>query len=208
MGRKAVYIKQIEHLLSVGYEAKDIVKITNIPKGTIYRIVDQLREEAKTNFDQLMTKDYLYKYQMNLDNYSKTIIQCNIEIDTINTKYDQLEGIVMVDLESCPTDKYLARSTYLANLINIRNNRTIEIQKLIAQRDKSSEMKAKIFNSGPVVYRINQVVENKVLQPEMLKNQEPRVEFVNNTHIEEKIKDNDIISKEDLQVLKEMEENI
>ena len=207
MGRKAVYIKQIEHLLSVGYEAKDIVKITNIPKGTIYRIVDQLREEAKTNFDQLMTKDYLYKYQMNLDNYSKTIIQCNIEIDTINTKYDQLEGIVMVDLESCPTDKYLARSTYLANLINIRNNRTIEIQKLIAQRDKSSEMKAKIFNSGPVVYRINQVVENKVLQPEMLKNQEPRVEFVNNTHIEEKIKD-DIISKEDLQVLKEMEENI
>jgi len=208
MGRKAVYIKQIEHLLSVGYEAKDIVKITNIPKGTIYRIVDQLREEAKTNFDQLMTKDYLYKYQMNLDNYSKTIIQCNIEIDTINTKYDQLEGIVMVDLESCPTDKYLARSTYLANLINIRNNRTIEIQKLIAQRDKSSEMKAKIFNSGPVVYRINQVVENKVLQPEMLKNQEPRVEFVNNTHIEEKIKDDDIISKEDLQVLKEMEENI
>ena len=208
MGRKAVYIKQIEHLLSVGYEAKDIVKITNIPKGTIYRIVDQLRDEAKTNFDQLMTKDYLYKYQMNLDNYSKTIIQCNIEIDTINTKYDQLEGIVMVDLESCPTDKYLARSTYLANLINIRNNRTIEIQKLIAQRDKSSEMKAKIFNSGPVVYRINQVVENKVLQPEMLKNQEPRVEFVNNTHIEEKIKDDDIISKEDLQVLKEMEENI
>ena len=69
-------------------------------------------------------------------------------------------------------------------------------------------MKAKIFNSGPVVYRINQVVENKVLQPEMLKNQEPRVEFVNNTHIEEKIKDDDIISKEDLQVLKEMEENI
>ena len=65
-------------------------------------------------------------------------------------------------------------------------------------------MKAKIFNSGPVVYRINQVVENKVLQPEMLKKQ---VEFVNNTHIEEKIKD-DVISDEDLQVLKEMEENI
>ena len=205
MGRKAVYKKQIEHLLSVGYEAKDIVKITNIPKGTIYRIVDQLRDEAKTNFDQLMTKDYLYKYQMNLDNYSKTIIQCNMEIDTINAKYDQLEGIVMVDLESCPTDKYLARSTYLANLINIRNNRTIEIQKLIAQRDKSSEMKARIFNSGPVVYRINQVFENKIPQPEMFNEvnqlQESPMELVNN---EEK----NNISDEDLQVLKEMEEYV
>ena len=220
MGRKALHFKEIEHLLSVGYEAKDIVKITNIPKGTVYRIVDKLREEAKLNFDQLMTKDYLYKYQMNLDNYSKTIIQCNEEIATINTKYDQLEGMVMVDLESCPTDKYLARSTYLANLINIRNNRTIEIQKLVAQRDKSSEMKARIFNSGPVVYRINQVFENRIPQPEMFNEQTAKpIEFVNNAiHQEDTITDikGEIIdavesesaatvSEEDLQVLKEME---
>jgi hypothetical protein len=225
MGRKALHFKEIEHLLSVGYEAKDIVKITNIPKGTVYRIVDKLREEAKINFDQLMTKDYLYKYQMNLDNYSKTIIQCNEEIVIINAKYDQLERLVMEDLESTPPDKYLARSTYLANLINIRNNRTIEIQKLIAQRDKSSEMKARIFNSGPVVYRINQVVENKVLQPEMLNEvKAPElVEFVNDSvHQEDtNIKGEEVkevaeeptrrlseatnISEEDLQVLKEME---
>jgi hypothetical protein len=220
MGRKALHFKEIEHLLSVGYEAKDIVKITNIPKGTVYRIVDKLREEAKINFDQLMTKDYLYKYQMNLDNYSKTIVQCNEEIVIINAKYDQLERLVMEDLESTPPDKYLARSTYLANLINIRNNRTIEIQKLVAQRDKSSEMKARIFNSGPVVYRINQVVENKILQPEMLNEQKPLVEFVNDSVHQE---DTDIkgeiiveeavvvdstvesISEEDLLVLKEME---
>lgn len=220
MGRKALHFKEIEHLLSVGYEAKDIVKITNIPKGTVYRIVDKLREEAKLNFDQLMTKDYLYKYQMNLDNYSKTIIQCNEEIATINTKYDQLEGMVMVDLESCPTDKYLARSTYLANLINIRNNRTIEIQKLVAQRDKSSEMKARIFNSGPVVYRINQVFENRIPQPEMFNEQTAKpIEFVNNAiHQEDTITDIKgemidavesesaaTVSEEDLQVLKEME---
>ena len=159
-----------------------------------------------------MTKDYLYKYQMNLDNYSKTIVQCNEEIKTINTKYDQLERIVMESLEVCPPDKYLARSTYLANLINIRNNRTIEIQKLIAQRDKSSEMKAKIFNSGPVVYRINQVVENKVLQPEMLSEQSTQErtmpELVNNTEKVENIEENDVISEEDLQVLKEMEEDV
>lgn len=220
MGRKALHFKEIEHLLSVGYEAKDIVKITNIPKGTVYRIVDKLREEAKINFDQLMTKDYLYKYQMNLDNYSKTIIQCNEEIVIINAKYDQLERLVMEDLESTPPDKYLARSTYLANLINIRNNRTIEIQKLIAQRDKSSEMKARIFNSGPVVYRINQVVENKVLQPEMLNEAKAPelVEFVNDsvhqedtnikgtedTVVEEAVVI-ESISEEDLQVLKEME---
>ena len=225
MGRKALHFKEIEHLLSVGYEAKDIVKITNIPKGTVYRIVDKLREEAKINFDQLMTKDYLYKYQMNLDNYSKTIVQCNEEIVIINAKYDQLERLVMEDLESTPPDKYLARSTYLANLINIRNNRTIEIQKLIAQRDKSSEMKARIFNSGPVVYRINQVVENKVLQPEMLNDAKAPelVEFVNDSvHQEDtNIKGEEVkevaeeptrrlseatnISAEDLQVLKEME---
>ena len=222
MGRKALHFKEIEHLLSVGYEAKDIVKITNIPKGTVYRIVDKLREEAKINFDQLMTKDYLYKYQMNLDNYSKTIIQCNEEIVIINAKYDQLERLVMEDLDSTPPDKYLARSTYLANLINIRNNRTIEIQKLIAQRDKSSEMKARIFNSGPVVYRINQVVENKVLQPEMLNEAKAPelVEFVNDsvhqedTNIKGEIIDTveersaaieANISEEDLQVLKEME---
>ncbi len=220
MGRKALHFKEIEHLLSVGYEAKDIVKITNIPKGTVYRIVDKLREEAKINFDQLMTKDYLYKYQMNLDNYSKTIIQCNEEIVIINAKYDQLERLVMEDLDSTPPDKYLARSTYLANLINIRNNRTIEIQKLIAQRDKSSEMKARIFNSGPVVYRINQVVENKVLQPEMLNEAKAPelVEFVNDsvhqedtnikgtedTVVEEAVVI-ESISEEDLQVLKEME---
>ena len=185
---------------------KETSKITNIPKGTVYRIVDKLREEAKINVDQLMTKDYLYKYQMNLDNYSKTIVQCNEEIKTINAKYDQLERIVMESLEVCPPDKYLARSTYLANLINIRNNRTIEIQKLIAQRDKSSEMKAKIFNSGPVVYRINQVVENKVLQPEMLSEQ-----TMPEQTIEEKvenIEESDVISEEDLQVLKEMQEDI
>lgn len=233
MGRKALHFKEIEHLLSVGYEAKDIVKITNIPKGTVYRIVDKLREEAKLNFDQLMTKDYLYKYQMNLDNYSKTIIQCNEEIVIINTKYDQLEGMVMVDLESCPTDKYLARSTYLANLINIRNNRTIEIQKLVAQRDKSSEMKARIFNSGPVVYRINQVFENRIPQPEMFNEQTAKpIEFVNNAIHQEEIVVKDMrstdikgemivgdieeavvveisaattISEEDLLVLKEME---
>ena len=225
MGRKALHFKEIEHLLSVGYEAKDIVKITNITKGKVYRIVDKLREEAKINFDQLMTKDYLYKYQMNLDNYSKTIIQCNEEIVVINAKYDQLERLVMEDLESTPPDKYLARSTYLANLINIRNNRTIEIQKLIAQRDKSSEMKARIFNSGPVVYRINQVVENKVLQPEMLNDAKAPelVEFVNDSvHQEDtNIKGEEVkevaeeptrrlseatnISAEDLLVLKEME---
>ena len=154
-----------------------------------------------------MTKDYLYKYQMNLDNYSKTIVQCNIEIETVNKKYDELEKVVMESLEVCPVDKYIARSAYMTNLINIRNNRTIEIQKLIAQRDKSSEMKAKIFNSGPVVYRINQVVESKVLQPEMLNDQKPLKEFVNNTEKVEEIVEDKAISEEDLQVLKEMEEN-
>ena len=73
-------------------------------------------------------------------------------------------------------------------------------------------MKAKIFNSGPVVYRINQVVENKVLQPEMLSEQSTQErtmpELVNNTEKVEEIVENDVISEEDLQVLKEMEEDV
>ena len=223
MGRKALHFKEIEHLLSVGYEAKDIVKITNIPKGTVYRIVDKLREEAKINFDQLMTKDYLYKYQMNLDNYSKTIVQCNEEIVIINSKYDQLERLVMEDLESTPPDKYLARSTYLANLINIRNNRTIEIQKLIAQRDKSSEMKARIFNSGPemlneVTAKPIEFVNNAVHQEDTVKEivvdkgmEKSSLSEATSTNIKGEIIGDTVvdrsaaISAEDLQVLKEME---
>ncbi|MBT6868334.1 MAG: hypothetical protein HOA67_04980, partial [Candidatus Marinimicrobia bacterium] len=57
------------------------------------------------------------------------------------------------------------------------------------------------------VYRINQVVESKVLQPEMLNDQKPLKEFVNNTEKVEEIVEDKAISEEDLQVLKEMEEN-
>ena len=80
MGRKSQYFKTIENMMDVGYQAKDIIKITNIPNATVYRIVDKLRSESKLEFNELMEQDYLYKYQQNLSNLNKTIELCNSPI--------------------------------------------------------------------------------------------------------------------------------
>ena len=85
MGRKSVYIKQIEHLLSVGYEAKDIVKITNYleiqGKMNQYRFkihsICHLRNISKS--DPISETEYLF---------CKKIEECdkkyNSKIKTIN----------------------------------------------------------------------------------------------------------------------------
>ena len=66
MTRQSKYFAEIERLLKIGYEPKHIMALTNIPKPTVYRIVDKLRKEARYDFNNLMEKDFLYKYQQNL----------------------------------------------------------------------------------------------------------------------------------------------
>jgi uncharacterized membrane protein len=161
LARESAYFKEIERLLGIGYEAKHIMKISGIPQTTVYRIVDKLKKEARYDFKNLMEHDYLYKYQMNIENFSKTIQESNEEIEKINKKYNTLELMTMDELNSCPMDKVIARATLLSNLTNIQSNRTNELQKMINQRDKATELKAKVYNQGPVVYAVNEWINSK-----------------------------------------------
>jgi len=161
MSRKSKYFKEIERLLDIGYEPKHIMKMTGIPKTTVYRIVEKLKTEARGDFKQTMSHNYLWMFQMNLANYSKTIQECNEEIVRMNRKYDSLELLNMNALEGIAESKPMAKATLLANLTNIQSNRTSELTRLVAQRDKASTEKAKVFNQGPVVYAINEWVNSK-----------------------------------------------
>ena len=162
MARRSKYFKTVEHLLDTGYEAKDICKISGIPRATVYRIVDKLREEAKINFKDLMEKDYLYKYQRNLEELSKTVVECNEEIVKVHAKYDELDETTQEALDVVEQNKHISKAHLISNLISCRSSRTTEIIKLIAQRDKASEAKASLYNKGPVVYRINEFVQHKL----------------------------------------------
>lgn len=195
--------------MEVGYQAKDIIKITNIPSATVYRIVDKLRAEAKIDFKDLMEKDYLFKYQQNLDNLNKTIIECNEEIERVNVRYDEIEQQIAEMIEQVEPNKHVSKANFMANLISCRSGRTNEITKLIQQRDRASSEKARLFNSGPVVYRINEFVEHKMQQipPELV--QQPDE---SKTIIEEETDvievDSVEITDEDREVLEEMERDM
>ena len=189
-------------MMEVGYQAKDIIKITNIPHATVYRIVDKLRAEAKIDFKELMEKDYLFKYQQNLENLNRTIIQCNEEIIKVNVEYDLLRAETQELLEAVEPNKHVSKANFMTNLIAIRSGRTTEISKLIQQRDRASTEKARLFNSGPVVYRVNEYVENKLSQvPQMLKENVATDAPMNVPEIEDKVD----ISEEDQTILNEME---
>jgi len=160
MTRESKYFKEIERLLGIGYEPRDIIKITGIPRTTVYRVVDKLRRESRIEFKNLMRDDFLYKYQLTLENYSKTIQECNEEIVSMKKKYASLELLNMQALEGIPESKPMAKATLLANLNNIQSNRTTELTRLVAQRDKASTEKAKVYNQGPVVNAVHEWVNS------------------------------------------------
>ncbi len=204
--------KYIEHLLDKGYEAKDIAKISGIPRSTVYHIVDKLRTEARLDFDELMEKDYLYKYRMNLDNYSKTIRECNEEIEQIHKKYDELERIAKESLENVDPSKDVSKANYIANLVAINNSRSNDLVKLVQQRDRASELKARLFNQGPLVYKVNMYVQQaggkgtsghpmfESAKNEIIVEQLPKQEIP-------KLEEAPVMTDEDVEILKEMEED-
>ncbi len=219
--KKSKAVKYVEHLMDVGYEAKDIAKISGIPRSTVYNIVDKLKKEARRDFEELMEKDYLYKYQNNLSNYSKTIRECNEKIEQVNHEYDELERIAKQALEEVEPNKHVSKSNFLANLITINTNRANDLARLVQQRDKASELKAKLFNQGPVVYRINEYVKQNsgvgaksVYHPMMDKEGEENQVLPELQKVEEKsvlqeppMPEKMTISEEDIQTLREMEED-
>lgn len=201
MGRKSTYFTTIENLMDVGYLAKDIPKMTGIPKSTVYRVVDKLRAEAKLDFKELMEKDYLYKYQQNLEGLDKTIVWCNLEMIKVNAKYDQLEVTTNEALEAVEPNKHVSKATFIQNLIAIQSSRTTELAKLVQQRDKAVSDKANLYNKGPVVYRVNDYVEHKLGSvPAQLQENRASEAPMNVPALE--------ISEEDRQILEEMAEDL
>lgn len=200
MSRRSSYFKEVERLLDMGMEPKQIIKVTGIPKSTVYDIREKLREEAKYDFDELMGKDYLWKYQQTISNYSKTIQESNEEIEELKKKYEDLEVELREELASIPIDKYIARATILNTIASLPSAKASDMQRLMQQRDKASEMKAKTYNQGPVVFAINNWLKTgKPVEPHL------QVLEVNEPLPESQPLPAPEISDDDLDVLKEME---
>ena len=158
MGRRPQHVDEVERMLDAGYSVKDIVRTTNISQPTVYRVLNKLKKEARYDFKNLMSEDYLWKYLKTLQNFDLTIKQCNNEIDYMKSKYDTLEKNTNELIKLLPDSKAGTKAMLMANLTSIQSNRTNEIVKLCAQRDKASETKAKVYNQGPVVNAIDEWV--------------------------------------------------
>ena len=212
MGRTAKYYVEIERLLDNGYNINEVVGELNISSRTVYRVLDKLKKQARYDFKNLMQEDFLWKYQKTLENFDKTIRQCNEQISTIGVKYDDYEHRVKEELDSCDKTKYMARATLLGNLINIQSNRTNELQKLVTARDRASDNKAKVYNQGPVVNSIdNWVHQTTPSAGELPVIPEIKKIILKKTHTELNSTDNtnklDEITDEDRAVLEEMEKD-
>lgn len=209
MTRESAYFKEIERLLSIGYEPKHINKISGIPTSTVYRIVDKLRREARFDFDNLMEKDYLWKYQQNIENFSKTIQECNEKLVEIKIKYDELEERTLNAIDELDPKHHMTKATLLNNLINLQSARTNEMIKIVAQRDKATDMKAKVYNAGPVVHAIDEWInkthpsnaEMPALVLDDIDDKPPELNSTNTTDIDMEL------SQDDLDVLKELDKD-
>lgn len=208
MSRKSKYFKEIERLMDLGWEAKHIVKITGISQPTVSRVTSKLKKEARRDFNNLLSEDYLYKYMFTLENLTKTIRQCNENIEKAEEAYGRLTDIAWQELENIPDSKAHTRVALLQTLSNIKSNYHTTIQKYIDQRDKATDLKAKTYNQGPVVHAIDNWVQKNNPQKGELKTV---TEVEDETKPKEKPKELSITkpnepTEEDLKVLQEMEE--
>lgn len=206
---------EIERLMDLGYEAKHISKMTNIPTGTVYRVVDKLRKEARFDFKDLMSKDYLYKFQQTMENFSKTIQVCNEEIARIDEKYDVLEFRMLETIEQLQMPRQaVTKANLLLGLLAVQNSRNTEKLKLMIQRDRATEQKAKMYNQGPVVNAIDELFQK--YQPEnadiptigeLKMVEEIREEYSPSQRNKEDLNMVQNLNEEDMDALREMEED-
>lgn len=161
MARKSAYFKEVERLLKIGYEPTDIIKMTGIPKSTVYRLTEKLQAEGLRIFKRTMSHDFIWKYQMNMENISQTIQQLNEEMVICKAKYDEIESDIdqAIELLSLPKQSSVHANLLMAK-ISCQSSRTNELIKLTAQRDKATESKAKLFNQGPVVNAVHEWVNS------------------------------------------------
>ncbi len=201
MGRKSKWTDEVERLVDIGYDPKQIVKKTGLAQSTVYKHIEKLRRQARFRFSNLMSKDYLYQYFKVLDNFAMTIQQCNEELDLTHQAYDDLETQLTTAVNNLDHSKHpIAHSAMLGQLIQIQNSRENAVVRLTAQRDKASDLKAKVYNAGPVVNAIDNWVRDnppKIAELPQLNMIEPN----------DKVEKSPEISEENIKVLREMEES-
>ena len=179
MGRgDSKYFEQIESMLEFGYDAKTIAKLTNIPRSTVYRVVDKLQVEARYKFNNLLEKDYLYQYQITLDNYKKTIRECNEQIEETKKKYQQMSQLVTDRIASTNPRNEEVIAQYTAQQMEIISKKNNELEKLMGRRDKATEVLAKLYNAGPAMAAVEQWLKihpaGKGKKPEWIVNGDPQ----------------------------------
>ena len=210
-------------MLNIGYAPKDIIKVSNIPKSTVYRNVKALKSEAKLDFENLMTEDYTWVYYKTLENYDKTIIVCNEELEKLDKRYNQLEANILAEMKNIPDNKIGAKVNLYSSLTALIGLRTSEKMRILNQRDSATNQKAKILNAGPVVFKVNEYVrqnsgtlptrvyDHPMLQKykgdfKQVEEKQPKVLLQNEvTQQSEIIVEN--LSSEDFQVLQDMKDD-
>ena len=212
MARKSSYFKEVERLLRVGYEPSDIIKMSGIPKATVYRLINKLQVESRYEFKRTMSHNFLWKYQQNMENFSRTIQEMNEEIEIVKAKYADFEQLILSSIEELVIPKQsMVKASLLMALISCQSSRTNELIKLAQQRDKATEGKAKLFNQGPVVNAVHEWV-NSAPPPAGILPHIPELDTIRDE--EEKpilAKLNSITlteeEEEELRIQKEMEDN-
>lgn len=200
--------KEVERLIDLGYgDPKALSQQTGLSERQCHRYLHEFRIKAKVRFDNLMDEDYLYQYYNTLDNFSRTIQQCNEELIKLHTKYDDLEVQISEAVNELDKQKHpIAHSAMLGQLIQVQNSRENAVVRLTAQRDKASDLKAKVYNAGPVVAALDQWVRDNTPKAGALVELNTSLKNIKtSTPVEEDDKSSEI-SEEDAKVIKEMDE--
>lgn len=199
--------KEVERLIDLGYgDPRALSQQTGLSVRQCNRYLRKFKLEAKIRFDNLMDEDYLYLYYNTLDNFSRTIQQCNEELKTLHTKYDDLEVQISKAVDELDKQKHpIAHSAMLGQLIQIQNSRENSVVRLTAQRDKASDLKAKVYNAGPVVAALDQWVRDNTPKAGELPELNTSMKNIKGSTLAEEDEKFEI-SEEDAKVIKEMEE--
>lgn len=205
MSKKSKMAGIIEKLIDTGYgDIHSLAQQTGLSERQCRRYLDKFTAEARYRFDNLMSKDYLYQYYNTLDNFSKTIQQCNEELTRMGIKYDGLEDKINMAVKALDHARHpIAHSSMLGQLIQVQNSREGAVVRLTAQRDKASDLKAKVFNAGPVVSALDQWVRDNTPKAGQLPELNMSDESIKTSKPEKEEK----ISAEDKKVIEEMEKD-
>lgn len=161
MARKAKYFAEVKKLFEMGAEVNQIVKLTNIPHSTVYRIIAKLSSEATNDFQRLVSGEFLLRYFENMKNISKTIFDMNVRLENVDQQYTALENELRAELAQIPTNRNMERVSLYSLITQLHINKSHEIERLSNRRDKASEIKAKLLNDGPVAHAINILLKDR-----------------------------------------------